>query len=74
MAFFCAEDAALDFTDGTPAEAATVAADFGQKSLIDVDEDISYDDDEEEVGSKFALKPSAVGVCGSFSRGLIDVD
>ncbi len=51
-----------------------MAADFGQKSLIDVDEDISYDDDEEEVGSKFALKPSAVGVCGSFSRGLIDVD
>lgn len=44
-----AEDAALDFTDGTSAEAATVAADFGQKSLIDVDEDISYDDEEEEV-------------------------
>ena len=43
-----AEDAALDFTDGTPAEAATVAADFGQKSLIDVEEDISYDDEEEE--------------------------
>lgn len=43
-----AEDAALDFTDGTPAEAATVAADFKQKSLIDVEEDISYEDEEEE--------------------------
>lgn len=43
-----AEDAALDFTDGTPAEAATVAADFKQKSLIDVEEDVSYEEEEEE--------------------------
>lgn len=44
-----AEDATLDFTDGTSLEAATEAVSLNQKSLIDVDEDISYDDTEEEV-------------------------
>jgi superfamily II DNA or RNA helicase len=63
------EDAALDFTDGTPAEAATVAADFKQKSLIDVDEDISYDEEEEEEEAT-AAAPKKGGLLSSFVRSI----
>ena len=44
------EDKALDFTDGTAADATTVLADLNQKSLIDVEEDICYESETEEVG------------------------
>lgn len=66
------EDAALDFTDGTPAEAATVAADFKQKSLIDVEEDISYEDEEEEEEEEEATSaaPKKGGLLSSFVRSI----
>ena len=63
-----AEDAALDFTDGSPAEAHTTAADFNQRSLIDVEEDISYDDsegeEEAEAASRAAATKAAAGKKG----------
>ena len=45
-----AEEGPLDFTEGSAADAATaqVTADFGQRSLVDVEEVVTYDDEEEE--------------------------
>jgi hypothetical protein len=48
-----AEDGPLDFTDGDASQATITTADLNQRSLIDVEEDVSYDDegtDEDEAG------------------------
>jgi hypothetical protein len=46
-----AADGPLDFTEGEPSEAPVAAADLAQRSLIDVEEEVSYDDlAEPEVG------------------------
>lgn len=65
------DDAALDFTDGTPPEAAAEAVSLHQKSLIDVEEDISYDDTEEEEEEEAAgAAPKKGGLLSSFVRSI----
>ncbi|KAL4418883.1 hypothetical protein ABPG77_010052 [Micractinium sp. CCAP 211/92] len=64
------EDATLDFTDGTSLEAATEAVSLNQKSLIDVDEDISYDDTEEEEAEAGGAAPKKGGLLSSFVRSI----
>jgi hypothetical protein len=69
-----AEDATLDFTDGSPSEAHTTAADFNQRSLIDVEEEIKYDDsegeEEAEAASKAVAGKKGGGLLSNFVRSL----
>lgn len=67
------EDGPLDFTDGDASQATITTADLNQRSLIDVEEDVSYDDegtDEDEAGAEAAAATKKGGLLSSFVRTL----
>jgi signal recognition particle receptor subunit alpha len=65
------EAGSLDFTDGElPASAVIASEDFTQRSLIDVEEDILYDDDEIDSGSSKDGGAGGGGLLSSFVRSM----
>ncbi|EFN56873.1 hypothetical protein CHLNCDRAFT_21935 [Chlorella variabilis] len=62
------EEGPLDFTEGEPGEAQEVAADLNQRSLIDVEEEVTYDELEEEEEAAAAGAPKKGGLLSSFVR------